>query len=375
MTKGRLLRIDARAAEAIAIGAGILGTGGGGNPYLGLQMTREMLRRGANIAVVDVADVPDDALVCGIGSMGAPTVGIEKLPRGDEPLADLRALEAHTGGQVTHLIAGEIGGANAMQPLIQSAFSGLPAVDGDGMGRAFPELQHCTFSIGGIACTPAAIADCHHNTAVFPRLQDTVTLERLARAVTVQMGARAGYAFPLMSGAEMRRTAVQGSYTLAHAIGDAVLTARERHEDPIATILGCTDGTLLFAGRIIDVERRLVAGFARGTLLLNGSGTFADTRAEIAFQNENLIAWIGEGRERVLATVPDLISLVDEQTGDPVTTEMVRFGLRVVVLGIPAPAQLKTAAALAVVGPAAFGYDVPYRALLGTYGGALLPAR
>lgn len=361
-----MLRIDERTAEEIAIGAGILGTGGGGNPYLGLLMTREMLKRGATIAVVDVTDVPDDAVVCGIGSMGAPTVGIEKLPRGDEPLAALRALEAHTGRRATHLIAGEVGGANAMQPLIQSALSGLPAVDGDGMGRAFPELQHCTFSIGGVACTPAAIADCHW-------LRETATLERFARAVTVQMGARAGYAFPIMSGSEMRRTAVRGSYTLARVLGEAVLAARARHDDPVAAVLGVTDGSLLFAGRIADVERRLVAGFARGILRLNGSGAFAGERAEIAFQNENLIAWRGDARAHVLATVPDLISLVDEETGEPVTTEMVRFGLRVAVLGMPAPAQLKTAAALAVVGPAAFGYDLAYRPLPGVYGGAHLP--
>lgn len=158
--------INERDAEAIAIGAGILGTGGGGNPYLGFIMTRAMLRRGATIHLIDVDDVPDDAVVCGIGAMGAPTVGIEKLPRGDEPLVALRALEAHTGARVTHLIAGEIGGTNAMQPLIQSAASGLPAIDGDGMGRAFPELQHCTFSIAGLARPPAAIADCHHNSVV-----------------------------------------------------------------------------------------------------------------------------------------------------------------------------------------------------------------
>jgi len=189
------------------------------------------------------------------------------------------------------------------------------------------------------------------------------------------MGARAGYAFPLMSGAEMGRTAVRGSYTLARAIGEAVLTARARHDDPVATILDSTDGTLLFAGRIADVERRLVAGFARGTLCLTGSGAFSGERAEIAFQNENLVMWAGNGRERVLASVPDLISLVDAETGEPVTTEMVRFGLRVAALGMAAPAQLKTADALAVVGPAAFGYDLPYRPLAGTYGGALLPAR
>ncbi len=367
-----MLIVDERAAEAIAIGAGILGTGGGGNPYLGFLMTREMLRCGATIAVVGAADVPDDAVVCGIGSMGAPTVGIEKLPRGDEPLAALRALEAHTGRRATHLIAGEIGGANAMQPLIQSAFSGLPAVDGDGMGRAFPELQHCTFSIGGVPCTPAAIADCHHNTVLFPALRDTQTLERFARAVTVQMGARAGYAFPIMTGAEMKRTAVHGSYTLAHAIGRAVLAARDAHADPVPAILAVTDGVILLRGRIVDVERRLAAGFARGLLRIAGTGGDAGRVVEIAFQNENLIAWEGPERQCVLATVPDLITLVDEDSGDPVTTEITRYGLRVAVLGIPAPVQLKTHAALAVVGPGAFGYDLPFAPLPGAYGGDVL---
>jgi len=296
------------------------------------------------------------------------------LPRGDEPLVALRALEAHTGRRVTHLIAGEIGGANAMQPLIQSALSGLPAVDGDGMGRAFPELQHCTFSLGGIACTPAAIADCHHNTVVFPALRDTHTLERFAHAVTVQMGARAGYAFPLMSGGEMKRTAVRGSYTLALAIGRAVLAARRGHADPVPAILGATDGVALLRGRIVDVERRLTAGFARGLLPIAGTGADAGREVAIAFQNENLIAWEGPAHRHVLATVPDLISLVDEESGDPVTTEIVRYGLRVVVLDMPAPAQLKTADALRVVGPAAFGSDTPYMPLPGVYGGPVLPA-
>ncbi len=369
MSAARGSVVDERTARAIAIGAGILGTGGGGNPYLGYLMTREMLRRGAHIEIVRLADVPDDAVVCGIGSMGAPTVGVEKLPRGDESLAALRALEAHTGRRVTHLIAGEIGGANAMQPLIQSAMSGLPAVDGDGMGRAFPELQHCTFSIAGLSCTPAALADCHHNTVVFSSLRDTVTLERFARAVTVQMGARAGYAFPLMTGAEARCTAVPGTYTLAVRIGEAVLAARAVHTDPVAAVLAASGGVALFRGKVVDVERHLVAGFARGFLTLAGSGADGGRTLRIAFQNENLIAWEGDEGGAVVAAVPDLISLVDEVSAEPVTTEVVRFGLRVVVVGIPAPAQLKTEAALAVVGPGAFGYNVPFTPLPGAYGG------
>jgi DUF917 family protein len=93
----------------------------------------------------------------------------------------------------------------------------------------------------------------------------------------------------------------------------------------------------------------------------------------IDFQNENLIARRGD---EILATVPDLITLVDAESAEPTTTEVVRYGLRVCVLGIPAPELLKTAAGLRVVGPAAFGYPgIPYQPLPGTYGaGRLLAA-
>ncbi len=86
-----------------------------------------------------------------------------------------------------------------------------------------------------------------------------------------------------------------------------------------------------------------------------------------------MVAIIRRDKE-IVATVPDLISLVDEATGEPVSTKIVRDGLRMVVVGIPAPAALTTPGALHVVGPAAFGYDVPFRPLPGRYGGRELRA-
>ena len=38
-------------------------------------------------------------------------------------------------------MAGEVGGGNGLEPLVVASRLGLPAVDGDLMGRAFPELQ------------------------------------------------------------------------------------------------------------------------------------------------------------------------------------------------------------------------------------------
>lgn len=132
--------MDNAALDRIAIGAGILGTGGGGTPYLGKVHARTLLAAGANPIVVNLNEVPDDALVVSVGGMGSPTISIERIQRGDEPLMAMRALERHIGRSFTHLVPGEVGGSNSVRPIVAAAQSGLPVVDADGMGRAFPEL-------------------------------------------------------------------------------------------------------------------------------------------------------------------------------------------------------------------------------------------
>ncbi len=365
---GVVWTVDDVALERIAIGAGILGTGGGGNPYLGKLHARRRIAEGGPVTVVDVSEVPDDALVVSVGGMGAPTVGIERIMQGDEELVALRALERHLGRHCTHVVAGEIGGSNALGPIAVAAQTGLPVVDADAMGRAFPELQMDTFSIYGVPPTPAALADPHGQVALFDDIPQALTLERYARAVTIQMGGAAGFAFPPLSGAELKRTAIPRTMTLAAMIGRSVLEARAHHADPVDAVLSVAGGQRLFTGKITDVKRRLVGGFARGDLHLAGTADDSGRTLRIDLQNEYLIARTGDGE--VLAVVPDLICLVDADTAEPITTEVARYGLRVVVLGIPAPAMLKTPEALAVVGPAAFGYhDVAYEPLPGQYGG------
>lgn len=77
----------------------------------------------------------------------------------------------------------------------------------------------------------------------------------------------------------------------------------------------------------------------------------------IGFQNEFLVAVAGD---EVLATTPDLISMLDLETGEPITTEGLRYGHRVAVIGIPGDERWRSDAGLEIVGPAYFGYDIPY---------------
>ena len=114
------------------------------------------------------------------------------------------------------------------------------------------------------------------------------------------------------------------------------------------------------------MSRVTEGGFNRGRLSIEGSGNFSDSTLSIEFQNENYVAFSirPDGTRDILATVPDLISLVDEDTGEPVATEEVRYGLRVVVIAMPCFPLWATPQGLAAGGPAAFGYhDVAYSSI------------
>jgi len=346
--------------QDLATGAGILGTGGGGNPYLGYLHVRELVRAGARITVVAASALQDTDLICSVGGMGAPTISIERLPNGGEYLGALRAVETAWGRPVTHVSSIEIGGANALRPLAVAAQARLPIVDGDGMGRAFPELQMCTFAIADLPIAPIALQDVRGNSLLIRQVVSARWAEQIARAATVAMGGSAAMALFCLQAPHYRRTAIIGTFSLAVRLGQAVRQARERHQDPVAAILALLPAQQFFVGKIVDVERRTMQGFARGSVLLaNGS-----RRIGIEFQNEYLMARDVQSGE-ALATVPDLICLVHPETGEPLTTEVLRYGYQVAVIAIAAPGPLKSPAALAIVGPQAFGYPDSYRPLPG----------
>jgi uncharacterized protein len=214
-----------------------------------------------------------------------------------------------------------------------------------------------TYFIYGLSCFPCAVCDDKGNQIVYPDGVDAHWLERLTRSAAVQMGGHAGCAVAYMTGADAKRTAIDGTLTWARTLGDRVRSARARRdEDVLDGILEATGGRTLFEGKIVDVERRTSDGWVRGRVRLEGGGRVL----EISFQNENLVAWLdGE----VIATVPDLICIVNREDGEPITTEILRYGYRVAVVGIPCSPLLRTPEALEVVGPPAFGYDLPYEPL------------
>jgi DUF917 family protein len=210
-----------------------------------------------------------------------------------------------------------------------------------------------TFFIYGLDPSPGAIADDKGNVVVFKKVVDMFWLERFARHVAVDMGAAAGFATAPMKGDYVKKVAVPGTLTQALDIGRTILDARAKRHNVVERLLTKTDATLFFTGKVADVRRELRGGFAMGEAMLTGVGGHAGSRARVAIQNENLVLWV-DGRPVVM--VPDLIMNLQLETGEPITTEMLRYGQQLAVIGIPAHDLIKTPEALKIVGPAAFGY-------------------
>jgi DUF917 family protein len=348
--------ITVEALDDIARGAAVLGTGGGGDPYIGKLMAQGALRRRGDVTLLDPMELADDDIVVPTAMMGAPTVMVEKIPRGEEIVSAFKALETYLGRPVRATMSCEAGGLNSTTPFTVAAELGIPLVDGDMMGRAFPELQMATPTLYGVTATPMAIADEKGNSAVINTINNRWT-ETLARTLTVDMGCSAMIAIYPMTGKQVRETCVLNTISLLERIGRTIREARQRHEDPVNAVRQATGGYLIWRGKVGDVERRTETGFARGEATITGVDQYDGGALRIAFQNEFLLA---RTADRVLATTPDLITVLDDETGEPITTEGLRYGFRVSVLSMPCDPRWRTAAGLAVVGPGYFGYDIPY---------------
>ncbi|XP_013405324.1 uncharacterized protein LOC106170126 [Lingula anatina] len=414
--------------ECISVGAGIMGCGGGGSPYLGRLRCLRALKEGKKIKIV----TPDRSFLCdkkaiqneksrvkvGSHALSTPvrrrcdcicsihgcTVSLtEKIPCGRELPTALRVLEdlylrhqykdgqlknsdvlkLEEGAGITYISAyphppertgsmgarklaaimcAEIGGWNAMEPLIVAAEIGLPVVDCDGMGRAFPELQMFAPSIYGKDMAPACITDDCGNQGVILTAGTAKDIENHFRAAIQPMGLSAGLTMAPLNKDEMMKTTVLYSMSQTWRLGNSILCARKQKTSILDAVIQESGGKVLLVGKVVDVERSTEAGFTRGKIKVAGTEPFSGQHLHVDFQNELLVArHTRDGHNfETLACTPDLITMVTKDAGEPIPNEEMRYGLRVVVFALPVSPVMRSPKALKVVGPQAFGYSADH---------------
>lgn len=349
--------LDENAVRNIALGAAVLGTGGGGDTAVGLHMALEEIRRHGPIELLHVQEVPSDALILPTSMMGAPAVSIEKLPSGRELDIVFDDMEAALGKKAFATMPVEIGGGNSLIPLILGARRKLPVMDADAMGRAFPEYQMVSFHLHGLGARLATFADERGNRATVHPI-DGEWGERLCRPLVDAMGANATVCdFPL-NGEELRRCAIPGTISQAEKIGALISATGKRTADSVVSeLVTALNGHLLVEGKVVDLKRHTTGGFTRGSMVIEGAGRDSGRRVTVNFQNEFLVA---KDEDTILATTPDLIILVDRETARAIATETLAYGMRVALLACPCHAQWRTDLGIRTTGPRYFGYNVDY---------------
>ena len=345
----------------LCAGSVFLATGGGGDPYVSQILVEQSLRKYGSVGLVPLDAVPDDALVVAIGEVGAPTVSLEQLPIGTECLDVVDRFEAWVGRKITHLVSFEVGGANSVIPLITAAAKNIPLIDGDGMGRALPEAQMMTFAIEGVCPGPAVAVD-YTGGSIYFDTKDTLLYERQVRNIAMAMGGMVFTAEHPMTGSEAKRAIVPGTISFALQVGQ-VLSANygsaKQVEGPPRALFEQSDyGVLkhLYTGKIVDINRKIVGGFDVGEARIEAVGSDAPPLT-LSIKNEFLVARLGD---KVVASVPDLITMVDHESSSPINSERVHYGQRVTVFGIGCPPHYRTEKALQVVAPRNFGFDFDF---------------
>lgn len=301
--------------EDIIRGSTLLGAGGGGSPKTGYLMVEAI----KNVVVVDASDVADESTVVVVAGMGSPVVLLKKGWKGEEVPA-LEKMEEILQKKVDYLVAVESGGFNSIAPLHAGAIKGIPVIDGNGAGRAIPELEQTTFNLGGVRVEPICLADSGGNSCVlYPK--DAKMGEDMARDITTLFGMTAGIACYPMTGKQLKETVVPGTISTAEAVGKAIREAKETGKDVVEAALKAMDGLLLAKGKVTKKTVEVKSGFDYGRIYVGD--------IIVDYKNENMMAW---KNNEPLVTVPDSICWLG-MDGESLTNADIEEGMEVAVIG------------------------------------------
>lgn len=364
--------------ECIALGAGIMACGGGGNAQIGRLRAMASLKKNKEIRVINPGKLGKGRTLTGpvavVAMMGDPMVVFERLISGWESASALKKMEGDhcpgdepsTDTKPIALLCGEMGGISTTEPLAVGGDEKVCILDADGAGRASPDLEMFLPYVYGCSISFSAIGDEKGRTETYCA-KSPKDMEEHYRTAIGGMGNVAGIAFTIDSKFVSETTCPLYSLSRLRNLGNTVLEARKNNQDPVKSIIEHEDGKILFFGKIVKVKSESAGGFSTGTIAIDGSKPEAKFKEKlyIEVKNENYLAYICDdhGRKTYLATVPDLISLVNED-GSAITTEMVQKGLEVSVIAMPCNPLWTTKKGMAVGGPAAYGFpDVPYKSV------------
>lgn len=347
--------------EDMLYGACIFGTGGGGSLTEGLELVRRLYAEGKSVSMIALDEVKDDWLIASpyyVGSVAPPSDEVKQRLAGLPVLPDevsllaARALQAYLGKKIEAVIATELGGNTACA--IETAMSlQVPLVDADPAGRAVPDLAHTTFHIYDVSISPFALANRFGDTLIVQHAVNHDRAEQIARSFASISGNLAGVCDHPVTGERLKTSVIAGTLSKSQQVGRAMREVREQGTIPAQAIVAAGGGTHLFHGVIRGATWKDVGGFIEGDVLIESSRQ-GELPLSIWFRNEYMTAKKGE---ELLSIIPELITILDHKTGEPILNPSCEAGMVVDVVTFPAPVDWETEKGLSIFGPEYIGMD------------------
>ena len=339
-----LRTITAEHVDALAAGATLLGSGGGGDVALGRLLLRNVLGD-RPVTMVSAGELTSDALVVHVGVVGAPDVLAERLLAPRDLALAAEAVVDQIRGDLAAVGVIEIGGLNALIAVLAAAQLNVPVVDGDLMGRAFPSISKTTIAAAGHQPAPLAVVGPAGDTVVVPSSSPRMA-ESLVAACVSAMGGAAALALYPTTAKVLEAVGVKGSLSSCLTLGSTYLSQDTTGIAALADRLG---GRLLFEGRVDEIRPRL--DNAPGCITLTDQGHASTVRVD---HLEEFLAVTHDGT--TVARTPDVIVALDS-SNVPLRTDQIRLGQTLAMLNLPAMHNWPAEAAIRV-GPAAFGLEL-----------------
>lgn len=337
--------------EHLLEGLAILGTGGGGSPDWGRAILEHDLELGRTVTLVDPEEVPDEATIASGGFMGSVKVLDQINPkdlvrRWDErfELQEAFQLMAKTIGRpIDYIVAFEMGGLNTPVILSMGARSGIPVIDGDGLGRAAPETQMVSFIGHGVSLTPMPLVDATGNAIVVHHGVESTFPDTIGRWMISRGGGLGANAHYPMSGAQLKKCVIPNTITKATQLGAALAQARLHQENPVQTVADQLGGKHIHSGTILAIEENEWEGFYFTNVSLSGG-------ARLIIKNETMALFM-DGK--AVTIFPDLIVILDPLSARGLMSANLNVGDEVALVVAPCHPRLRQAMA-SEVGQAAF---------------------
>lgn len=349
----------------ILYGATFFGAGGGGELEEGFDLIDLAVAAGKRFRLSSLDDIPDSALVCTPYLLGA----VSDLPQGDDALVNgvhpimlaFDRLAAYFEQAIYGTIACELGGSNTAVPFFVAAMNDAVVIDADPAGRAVPEITHSSYAIAGLPPGPIFAANALGETMILENIRDDQRAEDVVRALARISRNDIAAIDHVLPAKDLRSAILPGTLSQAGRLGRLWRIERSDPATLPSKIATAVNGAVLFEGCVTHSTAHIEGSFTVGTFEVEGRDGFAGQKFRVDLKNENMVGWL-DGEP--IVTIPEIITVLDLETGDVVTNPNVRVFQHVAILVLPAPEIFLTPGGLDVFGPKYAGLDSAFKSAL-----------